>query len=75
MSRFSSETVEGGETCGKRDEAEVDEGSEMIVEDRDLCAAVTWSFNIDTSTLASCSTRQSMSEGKTEGKTHLATRL
>jgi hypothetical protein len=53
VSRFSSEAVEGGETCGKRDEGAEDVGSEMIVEDRDLCAAQTWSFNIDISTLAS----------------------
>jgi hypothetical protein len=53
VSKFSSEAVEGGETCGKRDEGAEDVGSEMIVEDRDLCAAETWSFNIDISTLAS----------------------
>jgi hypothetical protein len=57
VSRFSSEMVEGGETCGKRDEGAVDAGSEISVDALDLCAAETWSLNIDTSTLASYAKR------------------
>lgn len=41
MSKFSSEAVEGGETCGKRDEGAEDVGSEIMVEDLDLCVAET----------------------------------
>lgn len=53
VSRFSSETVEGGDTWGKREEGATDAGSEISVDDLDLWVAETWSFNIDTSTLAS----------------------
>lgn len=41
VSRFSSEVVDGWERCGNREEGVAEEGSEMIVEALDDCAADT----------------------------------